>query len=98
LIILFLIFKIIYNFKKEPNNPGMFYVDSVYQRFFFNPIFNFNYYLIGMLFGIVNYVVQNDISKNDSFIKERPLVGIPIFISKACDYKKKKILSIMFYP
>jgi hypothetical protein len=101
LIILFLIFKIIYNFKKEPNNPGMFYVDSVYQRFFFNPIFNFNYYLIGMLFGIVNYVVQNDISKNDSFIKERPLVGIPIFISKACDYKKKKnivhyVLSLIF--
>ena len=101
LIILFLIFKIIYNFKKEPNNPGMFYVDSVYQRFFFNPIFNFNYYLIGMLFGIVNYVVQNDISKNDSFIKERPLVGIPIFISKACDNKKKKnivhyVLSLIF--
>ena len=101
LIILFLIFKIIYNFKKHANNPGMFYFDSVYQKFFFNPIFNFNYYLIGMLFGMVNYVVQNDISKNDSFIKERPLVGIPIFISKACDYKKKKnivhyVLSLIF--
>lgn len=101
LIILFLIFKIIYNFKKYPNNPGMFYFDSMYQRFFFNPIFNFNYYLIGMLFGIVNYVVQNDISKNESFIKERPLVGIPIFISKACDYKKKRnivhyVLSLIF--
>ena len=101
LIVIFLIFKIIYNFKKQNNNPGMFYFKSEYQKFFFNPIFNFSYYLIGMLFGILNYVVQNDIIKKDSFIKERPFVDIPIFISKSCDYKKKKnivhfVLSLIF--
>lgn len=88
LIFVFILFKIIYNCLLENNNPGMIYFDSMYQNFFYNPICNFNYYLIGMLFGIVNYVVQNDVLKNESFIKERPMLDIPIFISKACNYKK----------
>ena len=101
LIIIFSIIKIVYNFVKPENNPGMFYFDSVYQKFFFNPIFNFNYFLIGLFFGIVNYVVQNDISKKEAFIKERPMVNVPIDFSKLCDYKKRRnfvpfILSIIF--
>ena len=89
LIFVFLIFKTIYIVSKDNINPGMLYTDSIYQKLFYNPIFNFNYFLIGMLFGIVNYVVQNDVSKNESFIKERPMLSIPIVISKACDYNKK---------
>ena len=90
LIIIFAIMKIIYNFSKSENNPGMFYFYSNYQKFFFNPIFNFNYFLIGLFFGMINYVVQNDISKKEVFIKERPMVKIPISFSKICDYKKRK--------
>ena len=89
-ILLLVIFKIIYIMGKKENNPGLFYFKYGYKEFFFNPIFNFDFYLIGMLFGMVNYVVQNDISKNESFKKLRPFVNIPIFITKACDYKKKK--------
>ena len=101
-IILFTIFKVIYNFSKSEINPGMFYFDSVYQKFCFNPIYNFNYFLIGLFFGIVNYVVQNDISKKEAFIRERPMLGIPISISKGCDYKKRKnivhfFLSLIFF-
>ena len=100
-IIIFAIIKIIYNFAKPGNNPGMFYFDSVYQNFFFNPIFNFNYFLIGLFFGIINYVVQNDISKKENFIKERPMLNIPISFSKLSDHKKRGnyvpfILSIIF--
>ena len=111
LILVFLIFKTIYISSQNDINPGMIYSDSFYQSLYFNPIYNFNYYLIGMLFGIVNYVVQNDISKNESFIKERPMLNIPIVISKACDYKKKTrnyihyiisliifIIGIIIYP
>ena len=101
--LVFLIFKIIYimtDIKKY--NPGMYYVDSSYQRFFFNPIFNFDFYLIGVIFGLVNYVVQNDLSKNESLIKERPFSGIPIFLYKISDYKKNKnyiyfIIVIIFF-
>ena len=80
----------------------MIYIDSVYQNFYYNPIFNFDYYLIGMLYGIANYIVQNDISKNESFIKERPWLNIPIFLTKACDYNKKRnkfhyIFSLLFF-
>ena len=61
-----------------------------YQRFFFNPIFNFDFFLIGMFFGIMNYVVQNVIEKKKSLIKERPYVKLPIIFLKYTDYKKNK--------
>ena len=102
LTILIVVFKIIYNFTNSEINPGLFYYDSLYQKFCFNPIYNFSYFLIGLFYGIVNYTVQNEISKKVAFIKERPMVGIPISISKACDYKKRKnivhfILSLIFF-
>ena len=87
LILSFIILKIIFLILIGAN-PGTFYFDSKYQRLFFNPIFNFDYFLIGMLFGIVNYAVQNEISKKESIMNERPMVTIPIFISKLCDYQK----------
>ena len=89
LLFLLLIFKIVFILlRKDHSNPGMFYFDSDYQRFFFNPAFNFDYYLIGMLFGIVNYVLQNEIAKKESLIKERPMVKIPTYLSKLCDYNR----------
>ena len=101
-IILLAVFKIIYNFAKHGNNPGFFYFDSVYQRFFLNPIYNFSYFLIGLFYGIVNYVVQNDISKKETFTRERPMLGIPISISNTCDYKNSKnivhfLLSLLLF-
>ena len=97
---IFFIFKVILLLVKKAN-PGTFYFDSDYQRLFFNPIFNFDYFLIGMFFGIVNYAVQNEIAKKESLIKERPLVTLPIFVSKLCDYQKMEnfiflIISIVF--
>ena len=91
LIIIFLTFKIILiTINLKDMNPGMFYTDIEYQRFFFNPIFNFDFFLIGMLFGIMNYAVQNSIEKKKSFIKERPYVKLPIIFLKYTDYKKNK--------
>ena len=74
----------------ENRNPGMFYSDSDYQRFFFNPIFNFDFYLIGMLFGMINYVVQNGLINKQSLINERPFVKIPIYLSKLADYQRNQ--------
>ena len=101
--LVFFILKIIYiMIDIEKYNPAMYYVDSSYQRFFFNPVFNFDFYLIGVLFGLVNYVVQNDIAKKESLIKERPFSGIPIYLSKISDYKKNKnyiyfVIVIIFF-
>ena len=91
LIFLFFSFKIIYVLTNiESNNPGMFYTDSKFQRFFFNPVFNFDFYLIGMLFGIVNYVIQNELEKKESLVNQRPFVRIPIKICRISDYQKNK--------
>jgi len=86
LILIFLIFKMLLILLTEAN-PGTFYFNSYYQRLFFNPIFIFDYFLIGMFFGIVNYAVQNEISKKESLMNERPMVTIPIIVSKLCDYQ-----------
>ena len=94
IIVLVLIFKFVYIFSDlVERNPAIFYTDSTYQRFFFNPLFNFDIYLIGMIFGMVNYAVQNGIINKESLIEERPFVKFPIYLSKLCDYKgiqKKK--------
>ena len=91
LIIILMTFKIIFiSINLKDMNPGMFYTDTEYQRFFFNPIFNFDFFLIGMFFGIMNYVVQNGIEKKKSLIKERPYVKLPIIFLKYTDYKKNK--------
>jgi hypothetical protein len=66
----------------------MFYTDTLYQRFFFNPIFNMDFYLIGMFFGIINYAVQNGITKRESLIKKRSFVKIPLFFLKHSEYHK----------
>ena len=90
LLIIAVAFKIIYvHTNLEERNPGMFYTDSDYQRFFFNPIFNFSFYLIGMLFGMVNYIVQNGLTNKESLIKERPFAKIPLYLSKLCLYHQK---------
>ena len=90
LLIVSIAFKIVYVLTNlEDRNPGMFYTDSAYQRFFFNPIFNFSFYLIGMLFGMVNYIVQNGLTKKESLIKERPFGKIPLYLSKLCLYHQK---------
>ena len=91
--IIVIIFKIVYIVMDlKDRNPGMFYTDTSYQRFFFNPIFNMDFYLIGMFFGILNYAVQNGITKNESFIKERPFVKLPLYFLKFRDYHKNKNL------
>ena len=91
IILIIMIFKIVYIVTNlEKRNPGMFYTDTYYQKFFLNPIFNMDFYLIGMFFGIINYVVQNGITNEESLIKERPFVKIPLFFLRYSDYKKNK--------
>ena len=91
IILITMIFKIVYIVTNlEKRNPGMFYTDTYYQKFFLNPIFNMDFYLIGMFFGILNYVVQNGITNEESLIKERPFVKIPLFFLRYSDYKKNK--------
>lgn len=91
LIFIDMAFKIAYIVPEiQERNPGIFYTDSPYQRFFLNPIFNFDFFLIGMMFGIMNYVVQNGMVKKESLINERPFVKIPLSLLKLSDYTKNK--------
>ena len=92
LILLKIITTFICNFNTEA-----FFSDVRYEEIFLNPIFNLDYYLIGMFFGLVNYVIQNDLIKKESLIDKRPMVEIPVYLCKLCDYKKgKNICGVVF--
>ena len=51
-------------------NTLLFYFDSYVNRFFTNTLLNYHYYLIGMFFGLVNYVIQKGININDTNINK----------------------------
>ena len=90
LILLFLIFKIVYiSIDLTDRNPGMFYTYTSYQKFFFNPIYNFDYFLIGMFFGLLNYVVQNGLTQRE-ILKQRPFIRLPLKLLGYTDYQKNK--------
>ena len=86
-----LVFKIVYIISNlEERNPGMFYTNTAYQKFFFNPIFIFDFYLIGMFFGILNYVIQNGLTEKESILNKRPFIKFPLYLMNYTDYQKKK--------
>ena len=90
LILIFMIFKIVYILMDlTDRNPGMFYTYTSYQKFFFNPIYNFDFFLIGMFFGLLNYVVQNGLTQRE-ILKQRPLITIPQNLLRYTDYHKNK--------
>ena len=90
LILIFMIFKIVYIVMDLTNrNPGMFYTYTSYQKFFFNPIYNFDFFLIGMFFGLLNYVVQNGLTQRE-ILKQRPFITVPQNLLRYTDYHKNK--------
>jgi hypothetical protein len=90
------------NYISSSDNPGMFFYDSDYQKLFYQPLYNFNYFLIGMIFGIVNYVLQLGLYKSNSNDKKMPLINFARVILRYCDYKTLKnklvfLFSIIFF-
>ena len=52
----------VYNSKNDDKlYTTLYYYFFDYGYMMLNPIFNFNYFLIGMYFGLINYSLQNDI-------------------------------------
>jgi hypothetical protein len=55
--------------KKNPNErfyPIMFYQDQPYAFILYNPFYNMPSMLIGLLFGMVNYCIQNNAKANEN--------------------------------
>lgn len=68
-------------------NTLLFYFDSYVNRFFTNTLLNYHYYLIGMFFGLVNYVIQKGININDTNInKGVPYLNRPIQVVNYIKY------------
>ena len=84
--ILKLLIFLIFHIEEKGLYPLMFYQDFDGRFFLFNPIYNLPCFLIGILFGMVNYCIQNSLKANDN---EKIFLIIPKFISKFLNKKNK---------
>jgi len=81
-----LIFFLIYEDSDQGFFPLMFY-QNINRRFLlFNPIYNLPCFLIGILFGMVNYCIQNSLKAKEN---EKTFLKIPKKISKFLNKKNK---------
>ena len=62
-------------------NPLDFYYTSHFRNLSINPLFNYSYYLIGVLFGLVNYSIQKGMTYRDAMKQEKPYLILPISIA-----------------
>ena len=85
-IIKLLILLIFYNKDEKGLYPLMFYQENKGRFILFNPIYNLPCFLIGILFGMVNYCIQNSLKANDD---EKIFLIIPKIISKFLNKKNK---------
>ena len=71
----------IYNSKNDKLYTTLYYYLFDYGYLMLNPLFNINYFLIGMYFGLVNYSLQNDIKifqqdkNNVKFIEIKKIIN-----------------------
>jgi hypothetical protein len=92
-----LIFKYIYVFTSDNLYPTRYYFFYNFGSFITNPIYNYPYYLIGILFGKINYIVQKSIS-NSQIMKEKKfyLKTFFHFIKRICYLRSSTNYAIIF--
>ena len=99
LFLLILIIKFIYlfiSFFYNQNNPKIFLKSCLFGCFLYNQIFNLNFYLIGLFFGLVNYKIQKEISYKDILCQKKRLLVLPLKFKLHC-LSLKTINNYQFY-
>ena len=84
-----------YYFYKQ-RKQTIFLKDCLFGYSLYNQIFNFNYYLIGLFFGLVNYTIQKEISYKDILCQKKRLLVLPLKFKLHC-LSLKTINNYQFY-
>ena len=75
IIILTLMIKIIlFFFIEDFQNGSLYYYYNNFGSIFVNPLYNYSYYVIGIYFGSLNYVLQKRITYSDIEHQEKPFL------------------------
>ena len=61
-----------------------FFEDILYGFYSNNQIFGFNFYLIGLFFGLVNYTIQKEIKYKDALHQGKKYLMLPIYFKRIC--------------
>jgi hypothetical protein len=90
-----------YYFKYDDFIPTIFYQNNLYGIISISPYFNYIYYLIGIFFGMINYIHQKSLRKTEILNSGKSFLLIPFYIyDNFIQYKSsKKTISkmIMFF-
>lgn len=79
-------------FSKQKYYSTLFYFFTDYGSINFGFLWNYIYYLLGILFGCINYVIQKDLSINEIVMIEKRYLIRGAYIVKFFKDKKKQIV------
>ena len=77
-IMLIKIIYVSYYYYYKQDNHTMYIKDCLFGYGLYNQIFNLNYYLIGIFFGLVNYTIQKEIKYLDLLYQKKKLLILPL--------------------
>ena len=92
IIIFSILIKIIFHFIFDIfSHEILYYCNYDFGSILNNPLYNYDFYLIGLIFGMFNYIIQKDI-KISNINEEKPFLIISIYIVDLLKNKNIKIL------
>ena len=92
--ILIFIFRNIYYWIYHLDNKDYFNFHE-FGKFFNSMMYNYNFYIIGIFFGMINYILQKGYAERDTELDEKIYLFTTTKILKSIKRKKRKTLNII---
>ena len=88
-------FRIIYYFSKVGLDDKDYFGYHEYGRFFASTIYDYSFYIIGIQYGMANYIIQKGYSVKDVYNLNKKYLATTLNLLNPVKQKKKKILLIV---
>ena len=90
-----IIFRILYYFLYKGLDDKDYFGYHEWGQFYTSIIYNYSFYIIGIHYGMINYLIQKDYSKNDCIKKNKSYLISSLKLLKATKKEDKKYLYII---
>ena len=95
IIIITIIIKIILHFTLNPfSHEILYYYDYDFGSIFINPLYNYDFYLIGVYFGMLNFTIQKDFTIDKAKQQEKNFL---FNLIEQVEFLKKKTILLKFF-
>ena len=90
-----ILFRIIYYFSKIGLDDKDYFGYNEYGQFYTSMLYNYSFYIIGVHFGMINYVIQKGYSLKDCLKNNKKYLNSSLTVLDATKKKNKKYLHII---